>query len=278
MKHILHSATDCRVETHEHISFLQWSTKHERILHSGPLRLNMGPSFDKHAEWGFFDGSLRFFQSGSRRVRPLEFLAFREFTDVTKFVGLFEHIHIDQITAAIFADAKTLITAGNACTISVWSVISSSKSGDLQPKKTLFGHRAAIATLAVSRSFSTLLSAASDGQVILWDLNRLEFVRILTSGAPVEVSLIPPQSCDYLTLSQCARINDVTGNVVLCRGSEASLWSLNGDSLLTQEIPSDGDNRISSCAFYEGVGNEYLERQLVFTGHQRGIVNVSASG
>ena len=42
--------------------------------------------------------------------------------------------------------------------------------------------------LAVSQSFRALLSASSDGQVLLWDLNRLELVRRLTTGAPIEVS------------------------------------------------------------------------------------------
>lgn len=31
------------------------------------------------------------------------------------------------------------------------------------------------------------MSASSDGQVLLWDLNRLEFIRKLASGEPVEV-------------------------------------------------------------------------------------------
>ena len=61
---------------------------------------------------------------------------------------------------------------------------------DLQPKACLFGHRSAVTTLAVSRSFSTLVSASSDGQVLLWDLNRLEFVRKLAKGPPVEVCII----------------------------------------------------------------------------------------
>lgn len=106
-------------------------------------------------------------------------------------MGLFEHLHIGQIATAVFADAKTLITAGYDCTVSVWTVLSTLKAVDLQPRKTLFGHRRPITCLAVSRSFSALLSASCDGQVILWDLNRLELVRVLGKGKPVEVGRTP---------------------------------------------------------------------------------------
>lgn len=88
----------------------------------------------------------------------------------------------------LLADSKTLVTAGSDCTISIWTLIITPNSVDLQPKITLFGHRSAVTTLAVSRSFSALLSVSSDGQVLLWDINRLELVRRLTSGKPVEVS------------------------------------------------------------------------------------------
>ena len=74
---------------------------------------------------------------------------------------------------------------------------------------------------------------------------------------------------------QCARINDVTGVIMLCRGPEVSLWTLNGDPILEQNICVEGDKTISSCAFYEGSGEEYLERNLIFTGHKKGVVNVS---
>lgn len=74
------------------------------------------------------------------------------------------------------------------CTISVWTVTSTAKSVDLQPKTTFFGHRSPVTTLAISSSHSTLLSASSDGQVLLWDLNRLDLVRQLCRGDPVEVT------------------------------------------------------------------------------------------
>lgn len=63
---------------------------------------------------------------------------------------------------------------------------------------------------------------------------------------------------------------------MLCRGRIISLFTLNGDLLLDQDICADVDDIIVSCAFYEGSGNEYLARDLIFTGHKRGIVNVSS--
>lgn len=74
---------------------------------------------------------------------------------------------------------------------------------------------------------------------------------------------------------KCARINDVTGVIMLCRGSKVALYTLNGDLILEQNVCAESEDIINSCAFYEGSGNEYLERDLIFTGHKRGIVNVS---
>lgn len=34
------------------------------------------------------------------------------------------------------------------------------------------------------------------------------------------------------------------------------------------------EDAILSCAFYEGTSNEWLERELLFTGHRKGVVNV----
>ena len=62
---------------------------------------------------------------------------------------------------------------------------------------------------------------------------------------------------------------------MLCRGHELALFTLNGDILLEQHhVCAEGDDIIASCAFYEGSGNEYLDQDLIFTGHRRGVVNV----
>lgn len=229
------------LETEERVASLSFSWKADKLLCSGAFRLNIPPAYEMYMEWGFSDNSVRFYSTDSRRR-----------------LGLFEHLHIGQLSCALFTDSKTLVTAGTDCTIAVWSVIEGAKSIDLQPRATLFGHRKPVTVLALSRSFHALLSASTDGQVMLWDLNRCEFVRKLN---------------DKLSVS-CAAINDVTGNILLGHGHEISMYSLNGDRLLRQELGDRLQEGIISCACYEGAGSEWLERDLVFTGHKRGQVRV----
>ena len=229
------------LEGGERVSSLSFSWKQEKLLCSAAFRLNIPPNFDKYMEWGFIDGSVRFYAADSR-----------------KLLGHLEHLHIGQLSCGIFADSSTLITAGTDCTIIVWNVVTGAKEVDITPRQSLLGHRQPVTVLAVSRSFSTLLSASADGKVLLWDLNRLEFIRELPQGAAVE----------------CARINDVTGNILLCSGARVSMYTLNGDLLLEQKCGDRSDDIVISCAFYEGAGNEWLERDILFTGHRRGIVRV----
>lgn len=148
---------------------------------------------------------------------------------------------------------------------------------DLQPAGTLFGHRSPINDLAVSRSFSTLLTTSTDGQIMLWDLNQQCFVRELSVEGPVDVSELDcGPGFSPLIFSQCARINDVTGNIAVCRGNRISLYTLNGALLLHQDVLESVDGHILSCDFYEGTSDEWLERELLFTGHRQGVVNVSS--
>nr|KAK5440875.1 Beige protein-like 1 [Exophiala xenobiotica] len=229
------------LETEEKVGSLSFSWKSDRLLCSGAFRLNIPPDFEMYMEWGFSDNSVRFYS-----------------TETRKQIGLFEHLHIGQLSSALFTDSKTLVTAGTDCTVAVWTVVDSGKSVELHPRATLFGHRKPVSVLAISRSFNALLSASTDGQVMLWDLNRCEFNRMLADALPVT----------------CATINDVTGNIVLCHDHEISVYSLNGDRLLRQDSGDRLQESIISCACYQGAGNEWLERDLVFTGHKRGQVRI----
>ena len=229
------------LDSEERVASLTYSWKGDKLLCSGPFRINMPTTYEHYMEWGFSDNSVRFYAADSR-----------------KLVGLFEHLHIGQLSCAIFADSKTLITAGVDCTISLWTIHNTGKHIDLQPKATLFGHRKPANVLALSRSFNALLTASKAGELMLWDLNRCEFVRQIATTMEI----------------QCACVNDVTGNIVLCHGSQISIYTINGDLLLTQESGDRSGEAIISCACYEGAGSEWLERDIIFTGHKWGVVRV----
>ncbi|KAM0342086.1 hypothetical protein ACHAPU_009699 [Fusarium lateritium] len=229
------------LESHERVASLIHAPKLDRLLCASPFRLNF-PPYDKFLEWGYADNSIRFF-----------------FSDNRKPAGLFENLHIGQISCACFADSKTLITAGEDCVISVYALQTSpGKPVELLPRSSLFGHKSPVTTIAVSKAFSTLLTVSADGQAFLWDLNRLSFIRKLPLVRPVE----------------SARINDISGEILLCSGPNVLLYTLNGTLLLEQNVCFEQDDYIHSCAFYEGAGNEWLDNYLIFTGHKRGRVNV----
>lgn len=232
------------LESHERVASLIYAPKLDRLLCSSPFRLNMPPNFDKFLEWGFADNSVRFFLSDNRKP-----------------AGLLENLHNGQISSVAFADSKTLITAGEDSVVSVYTIkLPPGKNVELLPRLSLFGHKTPVNVIAISKAFSTFLTVSQDGTAFLWDLNRLEFIRKLPITRPVE----------------CARINDVSGEIMLCSGPNVLLFTLNGELLLEQNVcGGEGqDDYVHSCAFYEGQGNEWLENFLVFTGHKRGRVNV----
>jgi hypothetical protein len=115
-----------------------------------------------------------------------------------------------------------------------------------------------VTAIAVGKAFSTFVTASSDGQAFLWDLNQLSFIRKLPLVRHVE----------------CAQIHNVSGDIMLCSGPNVLLYTLNGGLILEQNVCSDSEDYVHSCAFYEGAGNEWLENYLIFTGHRGGIVNV----
>jgi beige protein homolog 1 len=55
-------------ESHERVASLLFSWKQERLLCSAAFRLNIPPNYDKYMEWGFADGSVRFYSADSRKV------------------------------------------------------------------------------------------------------------------------------------------------------------------------------------------------------------------
>lgn len=247
----LHRVPGTLLDAHDRISSLNYITKSDKLLVSAPFRHNIPPHYDRYMEWGFTDGSVRFYDSNSK-----------------KMIGLFEHLHSGQLTTSLFIDGRSLITAGTDCTLALWNVSKGERGQiELTNATTLFGHKSPVVTLAASRAFSAFLSASLDGRVFLWDLNRSEFVRELDLGARQRRNPLPVQA---------ARINSATGHIVLAVGHRLVVTTLNGTVLLDEDV-CDGDDEgegITAVGVYEGVGNEWCERELLFTGHRRGVVKV----
>lgn len=247
----LHRVPGTLLEAHDRVASLNYVSKSDKLLCSAPFRHNIPPHHDRYMEWGFTDGSVRFYDSHSKRL-----------------IGLFEHLHSGQLTTSLFVDGRTLITAGTDCTLAIWTVTKGERGQiEMQNATTLFGHKSPVVTLAASRAFSAFLSASLDGRVYLWDLNRSEFVRELDLGARHKRNPTPIQA---------ARINNVTGHIVLACGRRLIVTTLNGTILLDEDVCDSEDDAegITAVAVYEGVGNEWCERELIFTGHRRGVVKV----
>jgi hypothetical protein len=54
-------------ESHERVASLIYAPKLDRLLCASAFRLNFAP-YDKFLEWGYADGSIRFFFSDNRKV------------------------------------------------------------------------------------------------------------------------------------------------------------------------------------------------------------------
>ncbi|KAG5519106.1 hypothetical protein PMAC_002193 [Pneumocystis sp. 'macacae'] len=180
-------------------------------------------------------------------------------TPKTPYIGKFEKNINSLIQAIMFLkEPYTLVTGSDDCIIYIWYIIQK-KTMELEEKSCLRGHSKPIISIDSSQSFSIIVSGSEDGLAIEWDLNKACYIRTLEqSDKPI----------------QCVSINDTNGDIATCSGTIISIWTINGDLLLHQNIQFNENDMIFSCKFYEGINDEWIERDLIFTGHGSGIVQI----
>jgi hypothetical protein len=61
-------SSNSTAESQERVASLSFSLKQDRLLCAAAFRLNLPPNYDKYMEWGFFDGSARFYAADTRKV------------------------------------------------------------------------------------------------------------------------------------------------------------------------------------------------------------------
>ncbi len=71
-------------------------------------------------------------------------------------------------------------------------------------RQCLFGHSDVVTTLVVCKPFSVLVSASVDGTAIVWDLNRLSYVRSIR---------------DHKDAVQALAVSDTLGDIATASGT-----------------------------------------------------------
>lgn len=223
------------------------------------------PLYNRYIAWGFADYSLR--------IGPYE-------SDRALYIWESElFAPKGEILCATVPNSKTIITAGTNSVLFVWRV--KSKSLNLSLVQKLYGHTDAVTCLASSSSYGIVVSGSRDKTCILWDFNRLAFVRQLGGG---------PSSLHKHPIAALA-INDVTGDIATCCSTELFLWSINGDLIAqvntaTTNLPmgtpgasfstmSSGTAAASQILCLEfSAYNEWDENNVILTGSSDGVVKM----
>lgn len=144
----------------------------------------LSPNGQKYLKWDLLDKSLRLCLS-----------------DSNKCLAIYEHLHPDHITACVFVTNDVFVTGGNDGIVCLWS-LTLARPPKVEQLGTFRGHIQKVVHLAVSKSFSTIVSCGLDSFAILWDLNRKKYVRSLNGHEGPVV---------------CCAINDQTVLLSFCR-------------------------------------------------------------
>jgi hypothetical protein len=135
-----------------------------------------------------------------------------------------------------------------------------------RPNGVLAGHRSPITAIAVSHAFSLIISADRSGSCLMWDLNSLKFVRLLS--VPVLDGLDPSIGAhrfDIIEIKEDHHLIVTTGGTQLC------VWSVNGDLLASRSTALS--QPVTALGLPNGP-NWVQDLSLIVTGHKDGSVRV----
>ncbi|ORX90609.1 beach-domain-containing protein [Basidiobolus meristosporus CBS 931.73] len=213
----------------------------DRLMAASTQKAFVPPNGTKYVEWGFSDNSLRLFQ-----------------TDTGKMLSVFENLHSGPIRCVAFADSSRLVIGGEDTLVSIWRIHQNKSQDTLELCQILRGHSAPVTCVAVSGSYSIVVTGSEDGTCIIWDLNRLNYIRQLS---------------EHEQGVQALSINNTTGTIITCSGPTMKLWTVNGEPIATHST-SPFNEPILCCAFVEGRNHEWLEEELICTGHRKGLIKI----
>lgn len=162
-------------------------------------------------------------------------------------LGIFPSLHAQPITQCVSV-SNMLVMGSEDTTLSILK-LGAYKNNQLsiEGQSYLRGHSSAISSLAVSATYSLILSGDSSGLVLVHDLNRDQLVRKLH------------QSQDPV----CAlAISELSGYLVVCSARTINVFTVNGHLLATANLSNNQQPIVTATVSASGA--------ILYTGHESG--------
>ena len=172
-----------------------------------PRRAQVFPvSAGEYITWGHWDGSIRVCSRNGGKVLSV----------ATPLAGT------DDEVLVCAAAGQSLFCGTKSGLVLAWRRLSPGAPIFAGHFVRLFGHDGPIRTLEVSAEHNLAISGSSDGTCIIWDTNKLTYVRTLRHRGPVAAVCMSPVNGNIYTLEE-----DTTSGAQ----SVLHVWSINGDHM-----------------------------------------------
>ena len=171
---------------------------------------------------------------------------------------------LEKITACQFVDNDVFVTGSSMGVVTYWQTQRDEKDNLVTANPSfLHGHSEPVTALAICIPYSIMVSGSADRSIIVWDINRVAFVRSIST---------PKEAGSVI----CIAISHTLGDIaVACEsgggGSTLSVWTINGQ-FIKQLHMNIGITCMQYTAALEGVHINVLA-----TGHQDGWVRFLSS-
>ena len=224
------------------------SVSPDGVIAAGP-RHQVVPNLGLLIMWGAWDDALR--------VCILE---------TGKEVVSMQELHDDSPVCVVAPSGRGLVASGgDTGLVSVYRIRVGRKDGRkeilISRVATLSGHSKAVATIAMSISFSVILSGSTDGTVVIWDLNQYSYVRSLAvHEGPITCLSVSDSTGDIASVCRCRRSPGVA--------SRLHLWSINATLVAT------GDTDIEITSLLMSSMTDGFNPNIVVTGMEDGSVRI----
>ncbi|ELR13959.1 Beige/BEACH domain containing protein [Acanthamoeba castellanii str. Neff] len=221
-------------------------------------RVLLHPEGTAMVSWGYWDQNIRLCS-----------------VETGKVLLVIKTSHDDEILCAdITQDGQYLATGGTSSLLKVWKlkrVKQASSRGRMRIRlqAILSGHAHDVLSVVISKEWSLIISGGREGKVILWDLNRLCYIRTLKHHrGPVTSLAISPTTGDIVTVDNGSEFIPVGEKRSPRNVSTICLWTINGRLVASTTC----QERINCVALTHGT--EGLSRNVVICGLDSGTIKI----